>query len=134
MLTLAVRTHQIRDFTGKQLHGTRSRVAHRHVVPGLGGSHLVDRLQMRRQVFTVTEIKKADMAIRSHKDITARVMQTIDLHVAGITGITDIDRVEQHNARQATLGQPLQYARLAVGTQPHPSDKDITDGMSSRFC
>ena len=73
-----------------------------------------DKRQMRRQMFTIMEIPEHHRAFRRHKTGPCRVMRGPELHVGGVGGVADIQRIEQQQTGAIMLADLLLQAREPV--------------------
>src|SRR5437763_15483584 len=69
-----------------------------HVVERLRRADLVDRLEMAGEMLAVAEVEQHGVTVGSEEEITAGIVQAVDLHVAGVAGITAVDRAEEDDA------------------------------------
>jgi hypothetical protein len=87
-----------------------------HVIPGFDRANLVYGLEMLGQVLAIAELEQRGMPIGCHEHITTGIVQAIDLHVARVARVADIDRVEQDDRRQIAARHRLVQAALAIAT------------------
>ena len=73
----------------------------------------LDQRQMGRQMFAAVEIEQGDVTVSGHETGARRVVRDPQLHVGGIGGVTDVKRVEQHDAAVIIFLQFLNQALQA---------------------
>ena len=113
----AALAHEGRDLAGKGARRRGGVRAGRHVIPGLGGTNLVDGLEMARQMLAIAEVEERRVAVGGHAHVTARIVQAVDLHVARVARVADVDRIEEHDRREIVASERGADAVSAVGAQ-----------------
>jgi hypothetical protein len=86
--------------------------------PGAGGDeaggerrpHLVDRLQAVREVHAARELEQQHRPVDGDQQVSRRVAEVVDLHVARAGRVADVDRVEQQAGGDVPLGHPHAHA------------------------
>ena len=77
-------------------------------------AHLADKRQMRGQMLAIVEIPQDHLALGRHEAGARRVVRDPQLHVGGVGGIADVQRIEQQQAGTVMLADLLLQPRQPV--------------------
>ena len=99
-----VLAHEIGDLVRPDLDCRATVVACRavavgHEAPGAGGANLRGRRQPAEEIDGVVPLEQHRRPVGQHHDIAAVVVERVDLHVARVGNVTDVDGVVSENGR-----------------------------------
>ena len=116
----AVRAHQIGDLRGPARGVLGDAIAALEEVPAAPRPHLVDQVELRREVLAAVEVEHDHRPVGRDEGVAHRVVQAPDLHVGAVGGVADVDRIGDHDAGVVARGQllraraPRRYERIAA--------------------
>ena len=117
----AVRAHQVGDLGGPARRVLGDSIAALEEIPAATGPHLVDQIEMRRQMRAAVEVEHDHRPVGRDEGVARRVVQAPDLHVGAVGGVAHVDRVADHDAGVVARGQLLR-ARGRDDTRASPPD------------
>ena len=113
-IAAAMRPDQIRDLGGPARGMLGDPRAALEEIPAAARSHLVDQIEMRREMGAAVEVEHDHRAVGRDEGVAHRIVQAPDLHAGAVGGIADIDRIGDQDAGIVARGQLLAQARQAI--------------------
>ena len=110
-IAAGVATHQLVDLGGEVIGVFGAARARFEIEEGCAATHLAHQRQVIGQVFAAVEVEQYDVAAGRHETGARRVVGNPQLHVRGVSGVANIERVEQNNAAQIL---PLQFRHQSL--------------------
>ena len=111
----AVRAHQVGELRGPTRSVLGDAIAALEEIPAAPRPHLVDQIEVRRQVRAAMEVEHDHRPVGRDEGVARRVVQAPDLHVGAVGGVAHVDRIGDHDAGVVARGQLCAHARETIG-------------------
>jgi hypothetical protein len=101
----AILPHQVSDFSSPSLSSFIQPISGRGIRGRDGYPNFVNGINPGREMVAVLKLKQNYRSLDRQKQIAGRISGRKDLHVPGIGGVTNVDRIDQNAGPTVQPGQ-----------------------------